>query len=172
VVGAVQGASCFGPAYEFAFILDTELRKRRVRDRVPMTFVTSEPYIGHLGLDGVGDTKGLLESEMRERHIKWITNARVKAVEAGKMTVEEVAEDGTVRETHELPFNYAMMLPAFRGVAAVRGIEGLTNPRGFILVDKTQRNAAFPNIFGVGVGIAIPPVAPTPVPTGVPRRVS
>ena len=85
MVGAVQGASCFGPAYEFAFILDTELRRRRIRDRVPMTFVTSEPYIGHLGLDGVGDTKGLLESEMRERHIKWITNARVKAVEAGKM---------------------------------------------------------------------------------------
>ncbi len=66
MVGAVQGASCFGPAYEFAFILDTELRKRRIRDKVPMTFVTSEPYIGHLGLDGVGDTKGLLESEMRE----------------------------------------------------------------------------------------------------------
>ena len=77
VVGAVQGASCFGPAYEFAFILDTELRRRGLRDRVPMTFVTSEPYIGHLGLDGVGDTKGLLESEMRDRHIKWITNARV-----------------------------------------------------------------------------------------------
>ena len=60
VVGAVQGASCFGPAYEFAYILDTELRKRRIRDRVPMTFVTSEPYIGHLGLGGVGDTKGML----------------------------------------------------------------------------------------------------------------
>lgn len=68
VVGAVQGGSCFGPACEFAFILDTELRKRRIRDRVPMTFVTAEPYVGHLGLDGVGDTKGLLESEMRERH--------------------------------------------------------------------------------------------------------
>ena len=66
VVGAVQGASCFGPAYEFLFILETELRRRKLRDRVPMTFVTSEPYIGHLGLDGVGDTKGLLESEMRE----------------------------------------------------------------------------------------------------------
>jgi sulfide:quinone oxidoreductase len=169
VVGAVQGASCFGPAYEFAFILDTELRRRRIRDRVPMTFVTSEPYIGHLGLDGVGDTKGLLESEMRDRHIKWITNARVKSIEAGNMTVEEVGEDGTVRATRELPFGYAMMLPAFRGVAAVRGLEGLTNPRGFILVDKTQRNAAFPNIFGVGVGIAIPPVGPTPVATGVPK---
>jgi sulfide:quinone oxidoreductase len=169
VVGAAQGASCFGPAYEFAFILDTELRRRRIRDRVPITFVTSEPYIGHLGLDGVGDTKGLLESEMRERHIKWITNARVKAVEAGKMMVEELAEDASPRKTHELPFAYAMMLPAFRGVAAVRGLEGLTNPRGFILVDRHQRNAAFPNVFGVGVGIAIPPVGPTPVPTGVPK---
>jgi sulfide:quinone oxidoreductase len=169
VVGAVQGASCFGPAYEFAFILDTELRRRRIRDRVPMTFVTSEPYVGHLGLDGVGDTKGLLESEMRDRHIKWITNARVTAVEPGKMRVEEVSESGAAPQAHELPFNYSMMLPAFRGVAAVRGIEGLTNPRGFIIIDKKQRNPAFPNIFGVGVGVAIAPVAATPVPTGVPK---
>ena len=73
IVGAAQGASCFGPAYEYAFILDTELRKRKLRDQVPMTFVTPEPYIGHLGLDGVGDTKGLLESELRERHIHLIS---------------------------------------------------------------------------------------------------
>ncbi len=62
VVGATQGASCFGPAYEFAMILDADLRKRKLRDRVPITFVTSEPYIGHMGLGGVGDSKGLLES--------------------------------------------------------------------------------------------------------------
>jgi sulfide:quinone oxidoreductase len=169
VVGAVQGASCFGPAYEFAFILDTELRKRRIRDKVPMTFVTSEPYIGHLGLDGVGDTKGLLESQMRNRHIKFITNARVQKVEDGKMTVEEVGEDGAIKKVSELPFSYSMMLPAFRGVAAVRGLEGLTNPRGFILVDKHQRNTKFQNIFAVGVGVAIPPIGPTPVPVGVPK---
>src|SRR5690606_32780217 len=78
VIGAVQGASCFGPAYEFLFILDTALRRAKVRDRVPMTFVTAEPYIGHLGLDGVGDTKGLLEGEMRAHHVKWLTSTRVK----------------------------------------------------------------------------------------------
>jgi len=169
VVGAVQGASCFGPAYEFILILETELRKRKVRDRVPMTFVTSEPYIGHLGLDGVGDTKGLLESEFRERHIKWICNAKTKEVAEGKLTVEELNEDGTLKKTHELPFAFSMMLPAFRGVEAVRGIEGLTNPRGFILVDKYQRNPAFPNIFSIGVCVAIPPIGPTPVPVGVPK---
>jgi len=106
---------------------------------------------------------------MRERHIKWITNARVKAVEAGKMAVEEIGEDGNVRKTHELSFAYSMMLPAFRGVSAVRGIEGLTNPRGFIVVDKKQRNPTFPNVFGIGVCVAIPPVGPTPVPVGVPK---
>ena len=70
VIGAAQGASCFGPAYEFAMIVDADLRKRKMRDKVPMTFVTSEPYIGHMGLGGVGDSKGLLESEMRQRHIE------------------------------------------------------------------------------------------------------
>ena len=52
VIGAVQGASCYGPAYEFAMIVDADLRKRKLRDKVPMTFVTSEPYIGHMGLGG------------------------------------------------------------------------------------------------------------------------
>lgn len=169
VIGAVQGASCFGPAYEFALILDTELRRRRIRDRVPMTFVTAEPYIGHLGLDGVGDTKSLLESTLREHHIKWITNARIARVEQGLMHVEEVGADGAVAATHQLPFEYSMMLPAFRGIPAVRGIEGLANPRGFILIDKKQRNAAFPNVFALGVCVAIPPTGPTPVPVGVPK---
>ncbi len=169
VVGAVQGASCFGPAYEFAMILNAELRKRKIRDRVPMTFVTSEPYIGHLGLDGVGDTKGLLESEMRDRDIKWITNAKVASIEPGVMHVDEIAEDGTVKTRHDLPFAYSMMLPAFRGVEAVRGIEGLTNPRGFILIDKHQRNPTYPNVFGLGVCVAIAPTGKTPVPVGVPK---
>jgi sulfide:quinone oxidoreductase len=169
VIGAVQGASCFGPAYEFLFILETELRRRKLRDRVPMTFVTSEPYIGHLGLDGVGDTKGLLESEMREKHIKWITSARVERIESGKMSVEEFAENGTVHKAHELPFAYSMMLPAFRGVDAIRGIEKLTNPRGFVIVDKHQRNPQFQNVFAVGVCVAIAPVGATPVPLGVPK---
>lgn len=169
IVGAAQGASCFGPAYEFAMLVDTELRRRGLRDKVPMTFVTSEPYIGHLGLDGVGDTKGLLEHELRNRHIKWITSARVASVSDGRMAVEEVAPGGAVAATHDLPFAFSMMLPAFRGIDAIRGIDKLTNPRGFVVVDEYQRNPAFPNVFAVGVCVAIPPLGPTPVPVGVPK---
>ena len=150
VVGAVQGASCYGPAYEFALIMDTDLKRRKIRDRVPMTFVTAEPYVGHLGLGGVGDSKGLLESILRERHIKWICNAKVTKVENGKMYVTEHDEEGQPKKEHSLPFKYSMMIPAFKGIDAVAGIEGLANPRGFILIDAFQRNPKFPNIYGVG----------------------
>jgi sulfide:quinone oxidoreductase len=169
VVGAVQGASCYGPAYEFAMIMDTDLRKRRIRSKVPMTFVTAEPYIGHLGLGGVGDSKGMIESVMRSRHIKWICNAKVTKVEAGKMHVAEHNDDGSVKKEHVLDFKYSMMLPAFKGIDAVFGIEGLTNPRGFIVADPFQRNPKFKNIYSVGVCVAIPPVEATPVPTGTPK---
>ena len=169
VVGALQGASCFGPAYEFAMILETDLRRRKLRDRVPMTFVTSEPYIGHMGLGGIGDSKGLLESEMRERHIKWVSNARVTSVESGKVNAEQLNEQGEVVQTHELPFAYSMFIPPFAGVDAVQGIEGLVNPGGFILIDEHQRNPTYANIFSAGVCVAIPPVEVTPVPTGAPK---
>ncbi|MGD7036438.1 NAD(P)/FAD-dependent oxidoreductase [Methylotuvimicrobium buryatense] len=171
IVGAVQGASCFGPAYEYLMILETELRKRKIRDKVPMTFVTSEPYIGHLGLGGVGDTKSMLESVLRERTIKWVTNAKVDRIEQGMMYVTEVDDAGNEKKKHELPFKHSMMLPAFTGVDAVRncGVEGLMNPRGFVIVDEYQRNPTFKNIYSVGVCVAIPPVEKTPVTTGTPK---
>jgi len=62
-----------------------------------------------------------------------------------------------------------MMLPAFYGVDAVSAVEGLCNPRGFVIVDEFQRSKKYRNIFSAGVCIAIPPVEVTPVPTGAPK---
>jgi len=169
IIGVAPGGSCFGPAYEFAMILDADLRKRKLRDRVPMTFVTSEPYIGHMGLGGVGDSKGLMESELRQRHIKWITNARIKEVRAGEMDVTELKDDGAIAKEQTLKFNYSMIIPAFKGIDAVAAVEGLNNPRGFVLIDEHQRSKKYRNIFSAGVCVAIPPVEATTVPTGAPK---
>ena len=49
------------------------------------------------------------------------------------------------------------------------GIEGLTNPRGFITIDSQQRNPKYPNIYAIGVCVAIPSVEVTPIPTGTPK---
>ena len=169
VIGAMPGASCFGPAYEFAFIFNTDLKRRKLRNKVPITYVTSEPYVGHMGLGGVGDSKSMLESEFRNNDIKWITNAKVTKVEAGKMFVTEMDDNGQPKKDHELPFKFSMMLPAFKGVDAVAAVEGLCNPRGFVLIDEHQRSKKYRNIFSAGVCVAIPPVEVTPVPTGAPK---
>jgi sulfide:quinone oxidoreductase len=110
-----------------------------------------------------------MESEFRNRHIKWTCNAKITEVSEGKMRFTEVDEDGNDKKEHEMPFQHAMILPAFKGVDAVIDIEGLTNPRGFILIDDFQRNPTFNNIYAVGVCVAIPPVEPTPVATGAPK---
>ncbi|UAA38635.1 FAD-dependent oxidoreductase [Paraneptunicella aestuarii] len=169
IVGSFQGASCFGPAYEYAFILDKALRDEKIRHKVPMYFVTSEPYIGHLGLGGVGDSKSMLESELRHRNIKWICNANVDEVKEGKMLISELDRKGEVAFSHELDFNHSMLIPPFAGVDAVANVEGLCNPKGFVITDEYQRSPKYPNIFSGGVCVAIPPVEATPVPTGTPK---
>jgi len=169
IIGAMPFASCFGPAYEFSFIVNTDLRRRKIRNKVPMTYITSEPYIGHMGLGGVGDSKSMLESELRNNDIKWITNAKVTRVEKDKMFVTELDDNGNVKKEHELPFKYSMMLPAFKGVDPVAAVNGLCNPRGFVIVDDQQRSKKYKNIYSAGVCIAIPPIEVTPVPTGAPK---
>jgi len=169
VVGAMPGASCFGPAYEFAFILDADLRKRKLRHKVPMTYVTAEPYIGHLGLGGVGDSKSMLESELRGHDITWITSSMTTKVEPGKLFTTQLDDLGNVMKEHEVPFKLAMMLPAFKGVEPVAAIADMCNPRGFVLIDEHQRSKKYRNIFSAGVCVAIPPVEVTPVPSGAPK---
>jgi sulfide:quinone oxidoreductase len=169
IIGAMPGASCFGPAYEFSFIFNKDLQRRKLRHKVPITYISPEPYVGHMGLGGVGDSKSMLESEFRNNDIKWITNAKVTKVEAGKMFVSEMDDSGQLKKEHELPFKFSMMLPAFKGVDPVAAVEGLCNPRGFVLIDEYQRSKKYRNIFSAGVCVAIPPVEVTPVPTGAPK---
>ena len=157
VVGSVQGVSCFGPAYEYAFEIDSELRKLGIRHKVPIHFVTSEPYIGHFGIGGFGASRRWLEDEFAEKDIKVLTNQAIEEF----APVEVRLKDGT-----KIPSRLSMFGPAMKGVPAVAH---LGNPRGFIPVDEYLRHKKYKNIFTIGVAVAIAPPEPTPVPTGVPK---
>jgi len=76
------------------------------------------------GLGGVGDTKGMLESAFRDRDIKWIVNAKTTAIEPGLLKCAELDDQGQVKREHEVPFKFAMVMPAFKGVDALMGVEG------------------------------------------------
>lgn len=156
-IGSVQGVSCFGPPYEYAFEIDSELRRRKLRHKYPIFFITSEPYIGHFGIGGLGASKRWMEDEFAEKDIKVLTNQAIE-----EFTPEELRlKDGT-----KIPFKLSMFAPAMKGVPAVAH---LGNPRGFIPVDEYQRHKTYKNIFTVGVAVAIASPEPTPIPTGVPK---
>ncbi len=166
VVGAIPGTSCFGPAYEFVLMLHYELKKRKIRHKVPITFVTSEPYVGHMGLGGVGPSRRYIEDLFAERNINWIANVSVKKIEPDKVIYEDL--DGN---THEIPAVFTMFMPRFQGPEVVASAgEKVANPMNkMVIVNRCFQNPTYKNIYGVGVVTAIPPVEKTPIPTGAPK---
>ncbi len=157
VIGSAQMVSCFGPSYELAFEMHAELRRRKMRHKVPIIYLTSEPYLGHMGVGGLGNSRRCIEDEFAERDIKSVVNQAIQEVVPGEVRLKEGSK---------IPYRLAMIAPPFKGVPAVAP---LGNPRGFIPVDKNYRHTKHKNIFAIGVAIAIAPPEATPVPTGVPK---
>ena len=52
VIAATQSASCFGAAYEFLFNTSYQLKKAGLKKQVKLSYVTSEPFLGHFGIGG------------------------------------------------------------------------------------------------------------------------
>ena len=169
VVGAAPGASGFGPAAEFALMLDDELRRQKIRHRAPITFVTPEPYLGHLGKGDANGSRTFVEGQFSRRAISAITNARVDSVTSGSLQVTRYADSGVPLATDALPFHYAMVFPAYRGPAIARFLPSACDERGYLRVDAHQRCLGYEDVWAVGANVAAPPAAWTPVPVGVPK---
>src|SRR5512143_3691500 len=171
VVGAAPGASVLGPLYEYAFLIDADLKRRNIRERVPITLVTPEPWPGHLGLGGEGGSRGAVTAALVDTKISVICNARTLRIDRDTVHVVEVDAAGNEKRTHALPYAYSVYWPAFGGVAGVRDAKGLVDARGLVVVDEYLRNPDFPNVFALGACVAQPPVDKTPVPVGAPDSV-
>jgi len=160
VVGAAPGAGCFGPAYEFVMLADAELRRRGLRDRVDITYVTPEPYIGHLGVKDVANAETIMTRLAQDKGIRVLNNAAITHVDPHRVHLA----DG-----QSFAFGYAMILPAFDGARFLREVPGLTNDKGFVPVRADQRHPQFPSLYALGVSVALPQPDATPVPIGLPK---
>jgi NADH dehydrogenase FAD-containing subunit len=185
VVGAAQGASCFGPAYEYALLVHHELNRRggkRLLDQCPITMVTSEPWPGHLGLHDAGQSRKILTDLLSHKNIRVLANCRIARVDANSLAVEQLEEldmdknknnhgvrDLRVVHTETLPSNLTMIIPPFRGSDVWRAVPGLTDKKGMILCNDHMQSVAYPDIFGVGVCVHLDPYEITAVPTGMPK---
>jgi sulfide:quinone oxidoreductase len=173
VVGATQGASCFGPAYEFALLLQDELNKRGGKKLVeqcsPISFVTPEPYIGHLGLGGAGKSADILTKLLKKKKIDAFANSRIREVKRDAVNIEQLDEDGKVVGKHRLPSALTMLIPPFRGQQVWKTVKGLTNDKGMIIVNEFQQSPAYPDIFAVGACVEIPSTEESVIPIGFPK---
>lgn len=158
IVGASQGASCFGAAYEFLFNTAHQLRKHKVG--APLTFVTSEPFLGHFGIGGLPGGDELLKKLLAKRGIAVRASAEMTEIRPGKM----VLGDGEV-----LDFSYAMVIPPFLGQDVVATTPGLADAKGYVPVHDTYQSVAHEDIYAVGIAAAVTAPWTTPVPIGVPK---
>ncbi len=191
VIGTGHGmCTCQGAAFEYIYNVDHLLREAKVRDKARIVWLSNEYELGDFGMGGVHIERGgyitngktFAESLMVERNLEWITRAHVTKVEQGKIHYELL--DGTF---HELPFDFAMLIPPFAGVglkAFDKAGEDITAqlfaPNGFMRVDadytakpfsdwsaqdwpKTYQTPTYPTIFSVGIAFAPPHLISKPM---------
>jgi NADH dehydrogenase FAD-containing subunit len=157
VVGATQGAACFGAAYEFVFNVAYHLRRQRLR--VPVAYVSSEPFPGHFGIGGLPGGERMLDMFFKRQRITGVFDAAMDEIVPGEVRLS----DG-----RRLPFRYAMIVPPFLGADVVNA-SGLGNPKGFIEVKDTYQTLAHPNVYAVGIATAVNAPWATANAVGVPK---
>ena len=160
VIGAVPGASCMGAGYEYLFNFDRYARKFGIRKRVPITWVTPEPALGHFGIGGIAGGELMLKAFLKWQGIDYRVNA----------AIAEVTEDAVVLDSGErLPATWKMLVPPFRGARVIRESPGLGDEKGFVPTDDSYRHRSYPNIFAAGLAVRVVNPFPGAVPFGVPK---
>ena len=160
VIGATQGASCFGAAYEFLFNTAHQLRKAKLAKQVTLTFVTAEPFVGHFGIGGLPGGEKLLQMFLKKENITARTGVAFEEVTADRIKLT----DGT-----SVPFKYAMVVPPFVGQDIARATPGLADDKGYIPVADTYQSKAYPQIYAAGIAAQVPVPWQTAVPIGIPK---
>ncbi|WP_166845732.1 NAD(P)/FAD-dependent oxidoreductase [Isoptericola sp. BMS4] len=160
VVGATQRASCFGAAYEFLFNTSYQLRRAGLHGKVRLTYVTSEPYAGHFGIDGMPGAKALMGMFARKEGITIETNQAMREIRPDAV----VLADG-----REVPYRFAMVVPPFHGQDFLAKTPGLVDAGGYVPVRPTYQSLHWDDVYAVGIASAVPVPWVTPVPTGVPK---
>ena len=160
VVGATQGAGCFGAAYEYLFNLSHQLRKAGIKKQVKLSFVSPEPFLGHFGIGGLPHGESLLGMFLKKEGIEAHLDVGVARVEEGRVVL---ADDRSI------PFSYAMFVPTFLGQEVVRTATEIADAKGYVKVRDTYQSEPYDEVYAVGIAAAVPVPWQTSTPLGIPK---
>lgn len=160
VIGAAQWAGYFFAAYEFLFNMLYHLHKENILDKVPVHFVTSEPYLTHFGIGGLNEDPAICEDLFNQFNIKTHLNAEIQEIKSGMVRLE----DGT-----DIVSDFTMIIPPFMGVNAVNTTRKLADEHGLIKVTDQYNHPIYPNVYAAGGSVSIPQNYEFKVGLSVPR---
>ena len=176
-------ATCEGAAFEYLMNVDYDLRRRGLRERAELVWLSNEPEPGDFGVDGIETMKNgtlitgaaMIRALFDESGIRTIMPAGVTRVEPGRLHYEQVGEAPA-----ELEFDFAMLIPQFRGMP-LKYVDGsgnditekMTLPSGFMRVDAdytpktykdyrgedwpaTYRSPHYANLYAAGIAFGPP----------------
>jgi len=141
VVGLVPGASYVSAMYELALGLELALRRRHIRERNPITFVTPEPFLGDFGL-GQTAARDHFEKLFRDHDIDVRANTRITRVDRDAVFLNS---------DEQIETTASFLMPAFTGSVDIWKSAGLTDDRGFVPVNHLYRHVHTPEVFAVGI---------------------
>jgi len=160
VVGAAQGAGCFGAAYEYLFNVSHQLRKAGLKRQVKLTYVSAEPFLGHFGIGGLPHGEALLSMFLKKERINAVLSTGMDHVDDGRL----VLADGKT-----IDFSYAMIVPPFIGQEVIRAATEIADEKGYVQVRDTYQSLSHDEVYAVGIAAAVDVPWQTPVPVGVPK---
>ena len=160
VVGASQGAGCFGAAYEYLFNMSYRLRKAGLSKKVKLTYVSAEPFLGHFGIGGLPHGESMLSMFLKKERITAVVNTAMERVDEGRL----VLADGRT-----IDFSYAMIVPPFIGQKVVHTAGDIADEKGYVKVRDTYQAQGHDNVYAVGIAAAVDVPWQSAIPVGIPK---
>lgn len=142
VVVPPLAAPCEGPVAEAMFMLDTELRHRRLRDATTITVFSP----GRIFFEDVGPRV--------HAAIEPLVHAQGIVVQTAKEVRQIAADHVEFVDGSTLPSALTVLLPVYAGNPLVTR-SGLGDERGFVPTDQTMRHLDHAAIFAAGDGSAL-----------------
>lgn len=153
VLTAAPAYKCPAAPYEAAMLLESELRRRRVRDQVQIDFFAAEP--APMGVAGPAVSAAVREM-VESKGIAYHPTHQIAAVDAKAKKLQFT--DGV-----EAAFDLLAYVPSHRVPNVVREA-GLANESGWIPVDRHTLQTSFEGVFAIGDATTIPLKMGKPLP--------
>ncbi len=137
VLGYCQDTRLAVPVFETAFALDRRLKERGERGQVKITLVGPEQLSGQLGGDEVVTA---LQTALTEHDIEFVPEFPVNQITAKTI----FAANG-----QQMDYDLLMLLPPFTGPGEAQ-YTGITDPNGYVRVDRHMRVAGAHRVYAAG----------------------